>query len=124
MTHTCSGDCLKPVPGPPGENFDLLGAREVAPPPRTKWAVWITFSYLWLPFVVLPIYASFERIPESYLEASGDLGAMGWTTFRRVTLPPDSPRRGILGKRAAQSPPLRGGEFTRPPNPCNAARRS
>jgi putative spermidine/putrescine transport system permease protein len=53
----------------------------------TKWAVWITFSYLWLPFVALPIFASLERIPGSYLEASGDLGAKGWTTFRRVVVP-------------------------------------
>jgi putative spermidine/putrescine transport system permease protein len=53
----------------------------------TNWAVWLTFSYLWLPFVTLPIYAALERIPSSYLEASGDLGAKGWTTFRRVVLP-------------------------------------
>jgi putative spermidine/putrescine transport system permease protein len=53
----------------------------------TNWAVWLTFSYLWLPFVTLPIYAALERIPASYLEASGDLGAKGWTTFRRVVLP-------------------------------------
>jgi putative spermidine/putrescine transport system permease protein len=53
----------------------------------TNWAVWLTFSYLWLPFVTLPIYAALERIPSSYLEASGDLGARGWTTFRRVLLP-------------------------------------
>ena len=53
----------------------------------TKWAVWITFTYLWLPFVVLPIFASLERIPESYLEASGDMGAKAWKTFRRVVIP-------------------------------------
>ncbi len=50
-------------------------------------AVWITFVYLWLPFVVLPIYASIERIPSSLLEASGDLGARAWPTFRRVIWP-------------------------------------
>jgi putative spermidine/putrescine transport system permease protein len=53
----------------------------------SNWAVWITFCYLWLPFVVLPIYASLERIPSSYLEASSDLGARGWMTFRRVIWP-------------------------------------
>ncbi len=37
--------------------------------------------------MVLPVYASLERIPESLLEASGDLGAKGWTTLRRVILP-------------------------------------
>ena len=51
------------------------------------WALWITFTYLWLPFVILPIYASLERIPPSLIEASGDLGAGGWQTFRRVIWP-------------------------------------
>jgi putative spermidine/putrescine transport system permease protein len=53
----------------------------------TNTAMWIVFSYIWLPFMILPIYAAFERIPDSYLEASRDLGARGWTTFRRVILP-------------------------------------
>jgi putative spermidine/putrescine transport system permease protein len=53
----------------------------------TNWAVWIVFTYIWLPFMILPIYAALERIPSSYLEASGDLGARGATTFRRVILP-------------------------------------
>jgi putative spermidine/putrescine transport system permease protein len=53
----------------------------------TNWAVWIVFSYVWLPFMVLPVYASLERIPDSMLEASADLGARGPTTLRRVVLP-------------------------------------
>jgi putative spermidine/putrescine transport system permease protein len=53
----------------------------------TNTAMWIVFSYIWLPFMILPIYAAFERIPDSYLEASRDLGARGWTTFRRVIFP-------------------------------------
>jgi putative spermidine/putrescine transport system permease protein len=53
----------------------------------TNWAMWIVFSYIWLPFMVVPVYASLERIPESYLEASSDLGARGWRTLRTVTLP-------------------------------------
>ena len=53
----------------------------------TNWAMWIVFSYVWLPFMVLPVYAALERIPDSYLEASGDLGAKGWRTFRSVILP-------------------------------------
>jgi putative spermidine/putrescine transport system permease protein len=53
----------------------------------SQWAIWLTFTYLWLPFVILPIYASLERIPASYLEASGDLGAKGWKTFRHVVWP-------------------------------------
>jgi putative spermidine/putrescine transport system permease protein len=50
-------------------------------------ATWIVFSYLWLPFMILPIYAGLERIPESLLEASGDLGGRPGMTFRRVVLP-------------------------------------
>jgi putative spermidine/putrescine transport system permease protein len=50
-------------------------------------AMWIVFSYVWLPFMVLPVYAALERIPDSYLEASADLGARGWRTFRSVILP-------------------------------------
>jgi putative spermidine/putrescine transport system permease protein len=37
--------------------------------------------------MILPIYAGLERIPSSLLEASGDLGARSWQTFRRVVLP-------------------------------------
>ena len=54
---------------------------------RSNWSVWLTFVYLWLPFTLLPIYAALERVPTSFLEASSDLGARGWTTFRRVVLP-------------------------------------
>jgi putative spermidine/putrescine transport system permease protein len=53
----------------------------------TNWAVWIIFTYVWLPFMVLPVYGALERIPESYVEASRDLGASGFMTFRRVILP-------------------------------------
>jgi putative spermidine/putrescine transport system permease protein len=54
---------------------------------RSNWSVWITFVYLWLPFTLLPIYAAFERLPSSFLEASADLGARGWRTFRSVVFP-------------------------------------
>jgi putative spermidine/putrescine transport system permease protein len=50
-------------------------------------ATWLVFSYLWLPFMILPIYAGLERIPNSLLDASGDLGGGAWLTFRRVVLP-------------------------------------
>jgi putative spermidine/putrescine transport system permease protein len=53
----------------------------------TNTAMWIVFSYVWLPFMILPIYAALERIPDSYVEASRDLGAKGWATFRRIVLP-------------------------------------
>ena len=50
-------------------------------------ATWLVFSYLWLPYMILPIYAGLERIPASMLDASGDLGGHPGTTFRRVVLP-------------------------------------
>ncbi len=50
-------------------------------------AVWLVESYLWLPYMILPIYAGLERIPDSLLSASEDLGAGPGTTFRRVILP-------------------------------------
>jgi putative spermidine/putrescine transport system permease protein len=53
----------------------------------TNTAMWIVFSYIWLPFMILPVYAALERIPDSYLEASRDMGARSWTTFRRIILP-------------------------------------
>ncbi|MDQ3867845.1 MAG: ABC transporter permease [Actinomycetota bacterium] len=50
-------------------------------------ATWLVFSYLWLPYMILPVYAGLERIPSALLEASGDLGARAWRTFRQVVLP-------------------------------------
>jgi putative spermidine/putrescine transport system permease protein len=50
-------------------------------------AIWIVFSYIWLPFMILPVYAALERIPHSYIEASRDLGARGFRTFRSVIVP-------------------------------------
>ena len=50
-------------------------------------AVWLVETYLWLPYMILPIYAGLERIPDSLLSASEDLGAGPGTTFRRVILP-------------------------------------
>lgn len=53
----------------------------------SNWAVWLTFCYLWLPYAILPIYAAFERVPNSLLEASSDLGARNWRTFRQIVVP-------------------------------------
>lgn len=47
----------------------------------------ITLSYLWLPYVILPIFAGFDRVPDSMLEASADLGGKAWRTLRLVVLP-------------------------------------
>jgi putative spermidine/putrescine transport system permease protein len=48
---------------------------------------WVVLSYLWLPYMILPIVAGLERIPESLLEASADLGGRAGATFRRVVMP-------------------------------------
>jgi putative spermidine/putrescine transport system permease protein len=48
---------------------------------------WLVLSYLWLPYMILPIYAGLERIPASLIEASSDLGGRPGATFRRVILP-------------------------------------
>ena len=50
-------------------------------------AVWLVESYLWLPYMIIPIYAGLERIPSSMFEASADLGGRAGITFRRVVLP-------------------------------------
>ena len=61
-----------------------LGALNIG---YSNWAMWIVFSYLWLPFMILPVWAAVERVPDSFIEASADLGARGWQTFREVLLP-------------------------------------
>jgi putative spermidine/putrescine transport system permease protein len=53
----------------------------------TNVAMWIVFSYIWLPFMIIPVYAALERVPNSLLEASADLGARQWRTVRDVVLP-------------------------------------
>jgi putative spermidine/putrescine transport system permease protein len=47
----------------------------------------LVFVYVWLPFMVLPMQASLERVPKNLIEASGDLGAGAGQTFRHVVLP-------------------------------------
>jgi len=63
------------------EPFGLSG------PGYSTAGLWLVFTYLWLPFMILPIYAGLERIPSSLLEASSDLGARSLRTFWKVTLP-------------------------------------
>jgi putative spermidine/putrescine transport system permease protein len=53
----------------------------------SNWAMWIVFSYIWLPFMILPVWSAVERVPDSMIEASADLGARGWRTFRSVIFP-------------------------------------
>jgi len=53
----------------------------------TNWAVFTVFAYIWLPFMIIPVYAALERIPSSQFEASQDLGARTWMTTRRIIVP-------------------------------------
>jgi putative spermidine/putrescine transport system permease protein len=50
-------------------------------------AMWIVFSYIWLPFMIIPTYSAMERVPESLMEAAADLGARRWRAVRDVVLP-------------------------------------
>lgn len=50
-------------------------------------AVVLTLTYLWLPYMILPVYGAMRRLPDSHLEASTDLGAGAWRTFRLVMVP-------------------------------------
>lgn len=61
-----------------------LGAANIG---YTNWAMWIVFSYIWLPFMILPVWSAVERVPDSMVEAAADLGARGWRSFRTVMLP-------------------------------------
>jgi putative spermidine/putrescine transport system permease protein len=74
------------VGGPVDWFFDQIGMPDVSLY-NTEIALVIVFTYLWLPYMVLPIYAGLERIPGSLLEASADLGARNAMTFRRVVWP-------------------------------------
>jgi putative spermidine/putrescine transport system permease protein len=49
--------------------------------------MFIVFVYMWLPFMILPLAAALERVPQSMIQASADLGARPGQTFRNVILP-------------------------------------
>jgi putative spermidine/putrescine transport system permease protein len=53
----------------------------------TNWAVYAVFCYLWLPYMIIPVYSALERVPPSLIEASQDLGGRTWRTTRSVLLP-------------------------------------
>ncbi len=54
-------------------------------------AVVLTLTYLWLPYMILPVYSGFERLPEAHLEAAADLGGSALSTFRNIVLPSLTP---------------------------------
>jgi len=60
----------------------------------SPFAVVLTLTHIYTPFAFLPIYASLEHVPRNLIEASHDLGAGPWATFRRVILPLSIP--GVL----------------------------
>jgi putative spermidine/putrescine transport system permease protein len=53
----------------------------------TNTAMWLVFSYIWLPFMIIPTYAALERVPDSLLEAAADLGARRWRAVKDIVLP-------------------------------------
>jgi len=65
----------------------VLGPVGLHGPGYSDTAVWLVETYLWLPYMIIPIVAGLERIPGSLLEASSDLGGRAGMTFRRVILP-------------------------------------
>ncbi|MGH1563937.1 ABC transporter permease [Mumia sp. DW29H23] len=71
-----------------GGLFEWLGQPfGIQTPGYGMTALIITEAYLWLPFVILPIFAGFARVPDSLLEASGDLGGSGGQTLRWIVMP-------------------------------------
>jgi putative spermidine/putrescine transport system permease protein len=64
---------LKPL-GMSGPGFGLFG-------------IIITLTYLWLPYMILPVFAALSRLPNSLLDASADLGSRPFRTFRSVVIP-------------------------------------
>lgn len=68
-------------------NWMLSPVGLSGPDRQSLTGAWLTFTYLWLPYMILPIYAGLERIPDSLVDASSDLGARPFMTFRRVILP-------------------------------------
>lgn len=62
----------------------LVGGPSLA---NSMIGMFLVFLYVWLPYMILPVQAALERLPRSLLEASGDLGAKPYQTFRYVILP-------------------------------------
>ena len=76
-----NGVLALPVIGGPSLSVSYLG-------------MFLVFTYIWLPFMILPTQAALERVPNGLIEASADLGARPVTTFRTVILPLALPGRG------------------------------
>ena len=66
---------------------EVLGPFGLSSPGYGLTATVLVLAYLWLPYMILPVYAGLERLPDSLLDASGDLGARPLRTLRSVVLP-------------------------------------
>jgi len=64
--------------------FPAIGGPSLA---SSYLGMFIVFVYMWLPYMILPLAAALERVPESLVQASTDLGARPWQTFSTITLP-------------------------------------
>lgn len=69
------------------QTLGLISAQNPLPLLYNPWAVYLGIIYNYLPLMVFPLYVSLERLDKSLLEASKDLGAGRWATFRQITLP-------------------------------------
>ena len=58
---------------------------------NSRFAVYLVLAYAWVPFVALPIFVALESLDHALLEASSDLGASRWRTFRTITFPLSMP---------------------------------
>ena len=74
LTWLINGLLAVPIIGGPSLSFSYIGT-------------FLVFVYIWIPYMILPIQAALERVPVNYIEASADLYATPWGTFRQVTLP-------------------------------------
>ena len=66
---------------------DALGWVGLSAPGYGLGAVTVVLTYLWLPYMVLPVYTALAGMPESLVDAAADLGAKPWRTFRDVMVP-------------------------------------
>jgi putative spermidine/putrescine transport system permease protein len=73
------------IVGKPGGALDAIWSP--LSPGYGQVALVVVLAYLWLPFMIIPIYSGLERLPDSLLDASSDLGAHFGTTFRHVVVP-------------------------------------
>lgn len=65
----------------------FFGVFGISGPGFSQTTVVLTLTYLWFPYMALPVYTAIRQIPVNLFDASADLGAKGWTTVRTVVLP-------------------------------------